>query len=117
MLRPIKDFRSPLRLSASKYVSIKGTKPLTLVPDIDTWRIPILAQYGRRRRGDFPMAGRVRCPRMGPSTLFPGSFGHQSPGIMTGAGGASLGWDRRWRVTPVSLFKLACDRFGKPVST
>jgi hypothetical protein len=34
------------------------------------------------------------------STLFPGSFGHQSPGIMTGAGGASLGWDRRRRVTP-----------------
>src|ERR1700680_2222749 len=24
-----------------------------------------------------------------------------SPGIMTGVGGASLDWDRRWRVTPV----------------
>jgi hypothetical protein len=46
------------------------------------------------------VAGQVRCPRMGLSTLSPGSFGHQSPGIMTGAGGASLGWDRRRRVTP-----------------
>ena len=43
----------------------------------------------------------MRCLRMGPYTLFPGSFGHQSPGIMTGTGGASLDWDRRRRVTPV----------------
>ena len=63
------------------------------------------------------MAERVRCPRMGLSTLFPGSFGHQSPGIMTGAGGASLDWDRRRRVTPASAFLLAHDLFGKPVST
>jgi hypothetical protein len=77
----------------------------------------MLAQYGRRRRGDFPVAERVRCPRMGLSTLFPGGLGIMSPGITTGAGGAPLDWDRRWRVTPASLFKLACDRFGKPVST
>src|ERR1700685_791006 len=31
----------------------------------------------------------------------PGRLGHQSPGTMTGAGGASLDWDRRRRVTPV----------------
>jgi hypothetical protein len=30
-----------------------------------------------------------------------GRLGHQSPGTMTGAGGASLDWDRRRRVTPV----------------
>jgi hypothetical protein len=29
----------------------------------------------------------------------------------------SLDWDRRRRVTPAKLFKLACDLFGKPVST
>src|SRR5271168_2582574 len=61
----------------------------------------MLARYGRHREGDFPEAGRVRCPRMGPSTLFPGGLGIMSSGIMTGAGGASLGWDRRRRVTPV----------------
>jgi hypothetical protein len=97
-------------------VATAGTAVLTYVPILATFDTNHLAQYGRRRRGDFPVAERVRCPRMGLSTLFPGSFGHQSPGIMTGAGGASLGWDRRRRVTPVSLFKLACDRFGKPVS-
>ena len=31
----------------------------------------------------------------------PGGLGIMSPGIMTGVGGASLDWDRRWRVTPV----------------
>src|SRR6202162_3240948 len=31
----------------------------------------------------------------------PGRLGYQSPGTMTGAGGASLDWDRRRRVTPV----------------
>jgi hypothetical protein len=31
----------------------------------------------------------------------PGRLGYQSPDITTGAGGASLDWDRRRRVTPV----------------
>src|SRR5580704_11944619 len=52
-------------------------------------------------RGYSPGVGRVRCLRMGPYTLFSGSFGHQSSGTMTGVGGASLDWDRRRRVTPV----------------
>ena len=43
---------------------------------------------------------RVRCPRVVLHAA-PGRLGHQSPGIMTGAGGASLDWDRRRRVTPV----------------
>ena len=30
----------------------------------------------------------------------PGRLGYQSPGTTTGAGGASLDWDRRRRVTP-----------------
>ena len=51
-------------------------------------------------RGYSPMVERVRCLRAGPYTLSSGSFGHQSPGTMTGAGGAPLGWDRRRRVTP-----------------
>src|SRR6202451_1693242 len=43
---------------------------------------------------------RGRCPRVGLQPAS-GRLGHQSPGIMTGAGGASLDWDRRRRVTPV----------------
>src|SRR5579862_1499990 len=43
---------------------------------------------------------RGRCPRVGLQPA-PGRLGYQSPGIMTGAGGASLDWDRRRRVTPV----------------
>ena len=43
---------------------------------------------------------RVRCPRVD-LQFAPGRLGHQPPGIMTGAGGASLDWDRRRRVTPV----------------
>jgi hypothetical protein len=34
-------------------------------------------------------------------TATPGRLGYQSPGTKTGAGGASLDWDRRRRVTPV----------------
>jgi hypothetical protein len=43
---------------------------------------------------------RVRCPRADLQSA-PGRLGYQSPGITTGAGGASLDWDRRRRVTPV----------------
>src|ERR1700676_3624012 len=43
---------------------------------------------------------RGRCPRVGLQPA-PGRLGYQSPGTMTGAGGASLDWDRRRRVTPV----------------
>jgi hypothetical protein len=43
---------------------------------------------------------RGRCPRAGLQPA-PGRLGYQSPGIMTGTGGASLDWDRRRRVTPV----------------
>ncbi len=43
---------------------------------------------------------RGRCPQAD-LQFAPGRLGYQSPGIMTGAGGASLDWDRRRRVTPV----------------
>jgi hypothetical protein len=43
---------------------------------------------------------RGRCPRAD-LQFAPGRLGYQSPGIMTGAGGASLDWDRRRRVTLV----------------
>jgi|HubBroStandDraft_2_1064218.scaffolds.fasta_scaffold23304_1 hypothetical protein len=43
---------------------------------------------------------RGRCPRAGLQPA-PGRLGYQSPGTMTGTGGASLDWDRRRRVTPV----------------
>ena len=43
---------------------------------------------------------RVRCPRADLQSA-PGRLGYQSPGTMTGMGGASLDWDRRRRVTPV----------------
>ena len=42
----------------------------------------------------------MRCPRADLQSA-PGRLGYQSPGIMTGSGGASLDWDRRRRVTPV----------------
>jgi len=55
-------------------------------------------------KGRLPEASReverVRCPRADLQSA-PGRLGYQSPGIMTGAGGASLDWDRRRRVTPV----------------
>ena len=44
--------------------------------------------------------GARACPRVGLQPA-PGRLGYQSPGTMTGAGGASLDWDRRRRVTPV----------------
>jgi hypothetical protein len=75
-----------------------------IILDIRHFYSYILSQFsltkGRLRRGDLSEAERVRCPRMGLSTLFPGGLGIMSPGIMTGAGGASLDWDRRWRITP-----------------
>ena len=40
--------------------------------------------------GTFRRSGRVRCLRAGRYTLSSGSFGHQSPGTMTGAG--SVPW-------------------------
>ena len=43
---------------------------------------------------------RGRCPRAALQPA-PGRLGYQSPAITTGAGGASLDWDRRRRVTPV----------------
>ena len=36
---------------------------------------------GRLQRGYFLAAGRVRCPRMGPYTLFPGSSGISLPAL------------------------------------
>jgi hypothetical protein len=55
-------------------------------------------------KGRLPEASReverVRCPRADLQSA-PGRLGYQSPGIMTGMGGASLDWDRRRRVTPV----------------
>src|ERR1700728_2737020 len=58
----------------------------------------------RSLEGRLPEASRkverVRCPRVVLHAA-PGRLGYQSPGITTGAGGASLDWDRRRRVTPV----------------
>jgi hypothetical protein len=55
-------------------------------------------------KGRLPEASReverVRCPRADLQSA-PGRLGYQSPGIMTGMGGASLDLDRRRRVTPV----------------
>jgi hypothetical protein len=54
-------------------------------------------------KGRLPEAsrevGRVRFPRADLQSA-PGRLGYQSPGNMTGMGGASLDWDRRRRVTP-----------------
>src|SRR5580698_2704011 len=55
-------------------------------------------------KGRLPEASReverVRCSRADLQSA-PGRLGYQSLGTMTGAGGASLDWDRRRRVTPV----------------
>jgi hypothetical protein len=47
------------------------------------------------------------------SALLPGGFGHHVSRHYDRGVGCPLGWDRRRRVTPVSLFKLACDRFTR----
>src|ERR1700685_563722 len=60
----------------------------------------ILAPLKDMARRHSASWGRGRCPRAGLQPI-PGRLGYQSPGIMTGAGGASLDWDRRRRVTPV----------------
>ena len=60
----------------------------------------ILASLKDMARRHIASWGRGRCPRVGLQPI-PGRLGYQSPGIMTGAGGASLDWDRRRRVTPV----------------
>jgi hypothetical protein len=71
---------------------------LTLVSMSDTFPANHSLTKGRLQRGYLLAAGRVRCPRMGPYTLFPGQFGHQPAGTRTGAGGASLDWDRKGRL-------------------
>ena len=45
--------------------------------------------------------GARAVPASGAIHSVSGRLGHQSPGTMTGVGGASLDWDRRRRVTPV----------------
>ena len=51
--------------------------------------------------GDSRLMGRVRFLRAGLVTPLPGGLGIGSAAIMTGPRGASLDWDRVWRVTPV----------------
>src|ERR1700681_316221 len=60
----------------------------------------ILAPLKDMARRHIASWERGRCPRVGLQSA-PGRLGYQSPGITTGAGGASLDWDRRRRVTPV----------------
>ena len=60
----------------------------------------ILASLKDMARRHIASWERGRCPRVALQAA-PGRLGHQSPGIMTGTGGASLDWDRRRRVTPV----------------
>src|SRR6202451_2917738 len=60
----------------------------------------ILAPLKDMARRHIASWERGRCPRADLQSA-PGRLGYQSPGIMTGAGGASLDWDRRRRVTPV----------------
>ena len=62
--------------------------------------ITILAPLKDMARRHTVSWERGRCPRAGLQPA-PGRLGYQSPDIMTGAGGASLDWDRRRRVTPV----------------
>ena len=62
--------------------------------------VTILAPVKDMARRHIASWERGRCPRVGLQPA-PGRLGYQSPGIMTGTGGASLDWDRRRRVTPV----------------
>src|SRR6202034_4523276 len=56
---------------------------------------------GRRRLRVLSGGGARAVPADGAIHSVLGRLGHQSPGTMTGVGGASLDWDRRRRVTPV----------------
>ena len=62
--------------------------------------VSILAPMKDVARRHIASWERGRCPRAD-LQFAPGRLGYQSPGTMTGAGGASLDWDRRRRVTPV----------------
>jgi hypothetical protein len=62
--------------------------------------VVILAPVKDMARRHIASWERGRCPRADLQPA-PGRLGYQSPGTMTGAGGASLDWDRRRRVTPV----------------
>jgi len=89
---------SPSRGRWENIVTFSVTILLTIVPDSVTYDL------SRSLEGRLPEASRkverVRCPRVD-LQFAPGRLGYQSPDIMIGAGGASLDWDRRRRVTPV----------------
>jgi hypothetical protein len=110
------DFRlRPHRLSAPLRSDVSRQQSRCF-NDLQGQRVPNSATaFDNRRRiglkakipltkGRLPEASReverVRCPRAELQSA-PGRLGYQSPGIMTGMGGASLDWDRRRRVTPV----------------
>src|ERR1700733_13204038 len=76
----------------------RGAVPvLTTILDIRhhfRYRTQILLHQGHRP-GDSGWWSKSGACGRGSSPALPGSFGHQPPGIMTGAGGATLDWDRR----------------------
>ena len=73
--------------------------PLDFVTDLVTFDESSRSRKGRPA-GGIPV-GRGECGARGRiCTPLPGGLGIMPAGTMTGVRGASLDWDRRWRVTP-----------------
>jgi hypothetical protein len=99
----------PLRSNVSRQQSrgfndLQGHRVPNSATAFDNRRSIVLKEKIPLTKGRLPEASReverVRCPRADLQSA-PGRLGYQSPDITTGAGGASLDWDRRRRVTPV----------------
>jgi hypothetical protein len=100
---------TPLRSNASRQQSryfndLQGQRVPNSATAFDNRPRIVLKAKIPLTKGRLPEASReverVRCLRADLQSA-PGRLGYQSPGIMTGMGGASLDWDRRRRVTPV----------------
>src|SRR6202140_732884 len=109
------DFRLRQHPAWTPFCSNVSRQQGRCINDLQGQRVPNSATaFDNRRRivlkakipltkGRLPEASRevewVRFPRADLQSA-PGRLGYQSPGMMTGMGGASLDWDRRRRGTP-----------------
>jgi hypothetical protein len=101
MPRKQKCWRRPRwgRCAGQKSRHFSCDTPLTFVTDPDTSDESSRSRKGRAAEANRS-AGRGRFPRVDLHSAPGRLLGIMSPGTMTGVGGASLGWDRRRRVTP-----------------
>ena len=96
--------RSNVSLQESRCLNdLRGQRVPNSATAFDNRRRIVLKANIPLTKGRLPEASReverVRCSRADLQFAL-GRLGYQPPGTMTGVGGASLDWDRRWRVTP-----------------